>query len=162
MDIFYVGIDWGSEKHAVCVVTAEGRVRTERMLKNDGAFLRQLVELLGGEASARVASFAIESRDLPIVDMLVEAGCAVYTLNPKQADRFRDRLSAGGAKDDRRDARVLAGALRTDGAAFRRVEAESRGQALLRLRARASRRSSLAPPAESRSLKRSACFGFSV
>lgn len=137
MDIFYVGIDWGSEKHAVCVVTEEGGVRAERMLKNDGAFVRKLVELVGGEEQARSASFAIESRDLPIVDMLVEAGCAVFTLNPKQAERFRDRLSPGGAKDDRRDARVLAGALRTDRDAFRRVEVESPAQALLRLRARA-------------------------
>lgn len=135
MEIFYVGIDWGSEKHAVCVMTAEGKVRVERMLNNDGAFVRQLVDLVGGDLQA--VSLAIESRDLPIVDMLVEAGCAVFTLNPKQAERFRDRLSVGGAKDDRRDARVLAGALRTDPAAFRRVESESEAQALLRLRTRA-------------------------
>ena len=35
-------------------------------------------------------------------------------INPKQLDRFRDRISPAGAKDDRRDARVLASALRTD------------------------------------------------
>ena len=135
MEMFYVGIDWGSENHAVCVMTAEGKVRVERILKNDGTFVRLLVDLVGGDLQA--VSLAIESRDLPIVDMLVEAGCAVFTVNPKQAERFRDRLSAGGAKDDKRDARVLAGALRTDPAAFRRVEAESEAQALLRLRARA-------------------------
>ena len=42
--------------------------------------------------------------------------------NPKQLDRFRDRFSPAGAKDDRRDARVLADALRTDGHAFRRLD----------------------------------------
>ena len=35
----------------------------------------------------------------------MERGFAVHALNPKQLDRFRDRFS--GAKDDRRDARVL-------------------------------------------------------
>ena len=36
--------------------------------------------------------------------------------------RFRDRLSPAGAKDDRRDARVLATALRTDPHCLRRLE----------------------------------------
>lgn len=135
MDIFYVGLDWGSENHAVCVMDGEGRVRAERVLRNDGAFVELLVEMVGGDLKS--SSFAVEARDLPIVDMLVTSGAAVFTLNPKQSERFRDRQSVGGAKDDRRDARVLAGALRTDGAAFRRVEAETETQALLRLRGRA-------------------------
>jgi transposase len=36
-------------------------------------------------------------------------------------DRFRDRLSVAGAKDDRRDARVMASALRTDQHCFRKL-----------------------------------------
>ena len=32
----------------------------------------------------------------------------VYSINPKQLDRYRDRFSLAGAKDDRLDARVLA------------------------------------------------------
>jgi hypothetical protein len=39
---------------------------------------------------------------------LVERGFQVYAINPKQLDRFRDRYSMSGAKDDRRDAFVLA------------------------------------------------------
>ena len=52
----------------------------------------------------------------------MERGCAVYAINPKQLDRFRDRFTAAGAKDDRRDARVLADSWRTDPQAFRRVQ----------------------------------------
>jgi transposase len=48
----------------------------------------------------------------------------VYAINPKQLDRFRDRHTVAGAKDDRRDAFVAADALRTDRAAFRRVQPE--------------------------------------
>ena len=47
---------------------------------------------------------------------------AVHSINPKQLDCFRDRLSPAGAKDDRRDARVLASALRTDPHCLRRLE----------------------------------------
>ena len=58
-------------------------------------------------------------------------GCAagtrlphVYALNPKPLDRFRDRHTVAGANDDRRDAYVLADALRTDRPAFRRLQPE--------------------------------------
>jgi transposase len=46
----------------------------------------------------------------------------VFSINPKQLDRFRDRYSPAGAKDDRRDAYVLADALRTDMHCFRAVK----------------------------------------
>jgi len=58
----------------------------------------------------------------PVVESLMERGFAVHSINPKQLDRFRDRLSPAGAKDDRRDARVLASALRTDPHCLRRLE----------------------------------------
>jgi transposase len=48
----------------------------------------------------------------------------VFAINPKQSDRFRDRFSAAGAKDDRRDGHVLADALVTDRGAFRRLAPE--------------------------------------
>ena len=44
---------------------------------------------------------------------------AVFAINPKQLDRFRDRFTVAGAKDDRRDAHVLGDSLRTDRRAFR-------------------------------------------
>ena len=53
----------------------------------------------------------------------MDRGIAVFAINPKQLDRFRDRFSPAGAKDDRRDALVLASSLRTDSHCFRRVEA---------------------------------------
>src|SRR5262249_51864111 len=52
-------------------------------------------------------------------DALLAHGCHVYALNPKQLDRFRDRQTVAGAKDDRRDAFVLAAAVRTERGAFR-------------------------------------------
>ena len=65
---------------------------------------------------------AIETPRGPVVESLMEHGIAVHSINPKQLDRFRDRLSPAGAKDDRRDAQVLASALRTDPHCFRRLE----------------------------------------
>jgi transposase len=57
------------------------------------------------------------------VETLLERCIAVFAINPKQLDRFRDRFSVAGSKNDRLDARVLADSLRTDPHRFRRVEA---------------------------------------
>src|SRR5262249_56381140 len=62
---------------------------------------------------------AIETPHGPIVEALLERGFNVYSINPKQLDRFRDRFTVAGAKDDSRDADVLADSLRTDMRAFR-------------------------------------------
>src|SRR5262249_22450426 len=67
-----------------------------------------------------------------LVDALLARGIEVYVINPKQLDRFRDRYTMGGAKDDRRDALVAATALVTDRAAFRRLDIEEAGIVQLR------------------------------
>jgi transposase len=64
---------------------------------------------------------AIETPRGAIVDTLLEQGFAVFAINPKQLARFRERHTMAGAKDDRRDAVVLADALRTDLHSFRPV-----------------------------------------
>ena len=70
----------------------------------------------------REVGVAVETPRGPVVESLMERGFAVHSINPKQLDRFRDRISPAGAKDDRRDARVLASALRTDPHCLRRLE----------------------------------------
>ena len=54
-------------------------------------------------------------------EALLERDFNVYSINPKQLDRFRDRFTVSGAKDDGRDADVLADSLRTDMRAFRKL-----------------------------------------
>lgn len=119
-----VGIDWGATAHAVCLLDRTGRLEEQRMVEHTSRALHAFVEGLTTRsrgALARVA-VAIETPRGALVELLVERGCAVYAINPKQLDRFRDRFTAAGAKDDRRDARVLADSWRTDPQAFRRVQ----------------------------------------
>jgi len=118
----FVGIDWGSEAHQVCVMRADRTVLFERAVAHTGEALHALADaLLDGAAPSRVA-VAIETPRGAIVETLLERGVIVYAINPKQLDRFRDRHTVAGAKDDRRDAFVLADSLRTDRPAFRRVK----------------------------------------
>jgi transposase len=69
-----------------------------------------------------VVFVAVETRRLVLVEALLDQGFKVFSISPKQSERFRDRFSVAGAKDDRFDARVLASALRTDLDLFRAVE----------------------------------------
>jgi transposase len=121
---WFAGVDWGSEKHQVCLLDAAGKVVGEREVRHGGAGLAALCDWLVSIAGepGRVA-VAIEVPHGPIVDALLDRGFAVHAINPKQLDRLRDRVSLAGAKDDRRDARVAAGGLRTDPHLFRPVEA---------------------------------------
>lgn len=93
-------------------------------------FLRSLNELANGDSS-RIA-VAIEVPRGPVVEAFLEAGFAVFSINPKQLDRFRDRHTTAGAKDDMRDAYVAADSLRTDQHCFRRIAADH--QDVVRLR----------------------------
>jgi hypothetical protein len=70
-------------------------------------------------------AIAIEVAWVALVETLVENGFSVFSINPKQVDRFRDRFTVAGAKDDSRDALVLASSLRTDRRSYKRVEVES-------------------------------------
>jgi len=63
----------------------------------------------------------LETPDSGVVEMFLERGARVFSINPKQLDRFRDRHSVAGAKDDRLDAWVLAHSLRTDPGSYRAV-----------------------------------------
>jgi transposase len=135
----FVGIDWGSQQHQVYGLDRDRRRMGERVVDHDGASLAQLVAWLWGLSAGqpqRVA-VAIEVPRGAIVEGLVERGFHVFAINPKQLDRFRDRHSVAGAKDDRRDAFVLADSLRTDQPSFRRLQLDEPQLLLLRELSRA-------------------------
>jgi transposase len=131
---FFVGVDWGSETHVVCVLDRERRRIVERSVSHTGMALNDLANelmTLAPSEPGRIA-VAIEGPRGAVVDTLLERGIHVFSLNPKQLDRFRDRHTVAGAKDDRRDAFVLADSLRTDRPAFRRVQPDQPGVVELR------------------------------
>lgn len=123
---WFVGLDWASEHHRACLLDNEGTRLAERDVTHNGAGLAELCDwlLTNTGASAERIAVAIETPRGPVVEALLERRFAVFSINPKQLDRFRDRFTLAGAKDDSRDARVLASSLRTDRRAFRRLSVE--------------------------------------
>ena len=123
---WFAGIDWASQTHQACLIDADGKIIGERAFAHGGAGLADLCSWLLSTTGAEPATIAvaIEVPHGPIVEALLEREFRVYAVNPKQLDRFRDRFTVAGAKDDRRDAQVLGDSLRTDRHCFRRLAAE--------------------------------------
>ena len=136
---WFVGIDWGSQQHQVCVLDRNRRVVGKRVVDHDGRSLAQLATwlLALSQGQPQRVSVAIEVPRGAIVEGLIERGFHVFAINPKQLDRFRDRHSVAGAKDDRRDAFVLADSLRTDQPSFRRLRLDEPRLLMLRELSRA-------------------------
>jgi len=108
------------------VLDASGQVCGERTVAHTVAAVHEALQWVRTSTGATADAIAvgIETPRGALVDTVLEQGFRVFAVNPKQLDRFRDRFTAGGAKDDRRDARVVADALRTDPRAFRAVRPE--------------------------------------
>ncbi len=127
---YFVGIDWGTQTHRVAVLDGTGRPVEQYNADHSGEGLVTLVNKLKQRTACEPALVAIgiEVAWGALVETLVEAGFAVFSINPKQVDRF----TVVGAKDDARDALVLASSLYTDRQSYRRVEIDS--PELIRLR----------------------------
>ena len=118
---WFAGVDWASEIHQVVLVDAHGTVAGEHTFPHGGEGLGAMCDwlLTATGAPAEAIAVAIEVPHGPVVETLMERGFLVHAINPKQLDRFRDRFTVAGAKDDRLDGRVLADSLRTDRHCFR-------------------------------------------
>ena len=119
---WYTGVDWASESHHVLLTDGDGRKIGEKIFKHGGEGLAEMAAWLmamSGVAEPRQIHIAIEVPHGPVVETLIERSFKVHAINPKQMDRFRDRFTLAGAKDDSRDAEVMASALRTDPRCFR-------------------------------------------
>jgi len=120
------GVDWASDHHDVCIVDADGTVRWRRRIGHDPAGIAELQAAIAAEEpDPTQVAVAVETSHGLLVGALVEAGYIVYPINPKAAERFRDRRKPSGGKNDRLDAEVLAHAIRTDRASLRPLVPDS-------------------------------------
>ena len=136
---WYVGVDWGKSVHQVCLMNTQGEPVAERQIPHTGTgiagFATWLSEQTNQVATANIG-IALETSSGPLVECLLALGYRVFAINPKPADRFRDRYSPAGAKDDRRDALVLASALYLEPQALRPLAAPDTDTLELRARHR--------------------------
>lgn len=120
---WFVGIDWAAAKNDVCIIDLKGKIVTEFIFPTTPEGMLQMCSTFEDLCNDKDSiAIAIEIPHGAIVECLADKGFHVFSINPKQLDRFRDRHSPAGCKDDKLDAYVLADSLRTDEHCFRKIE----------------------------------------
>ena len=128
-----VGIDWSKSKHDVVLMESDGSVLQYLVVAHSFEGLEALAGAIGRYESDRSeVRIAIEQFDGALLAWLRAQGYIVYGINPKSAQRARDRYRPAGAKDDRSDAYILADMLRQDRGSLRPLGRESQTPAELR------------------------------
>ena len=122
----FMGMDWAKDHHDIVVLNQKGQIELDLKIEHSAEGWRRLREKLGKLAGPDLSIVAatIETNCGPAVERLLELGCTVLPVNPKAAQRYRDRKAPSGTKTDRLDAWSFADALRTDGHAWRQLKPE--------------------------------------
>jgi transposase len=110
--LFFTGIDWASETHAVCVADAGGKIVAEFTIEHSADGIALLARRLARYGEAGVMPVAIERPNGRLVDLLLEAGHPVVPVSPNAIKTWRDGEALSGAKSDAGDAAVIAEYLR--------------------------------------------------
>ena len=126
---YFAALDWASDHHDIVVVDRMGTIVAGFGFAHSAAGwaeFEQKMKPYGG------APITLETSSGPAVDQLLQHGWNVYPVNPKAAERYRERKKPSGDKADLPDAWSLADALRTDGHGWRKLIPQDEVTAMLR------------------------------
>jgi transposase len=110
--LFFTGIDWAAETHAVCVMDAGGKIVAGFTIEHSADGIATLVRRLARHGAPGGLPVAIERPNGRLVDLLLEAGHPVVPVKPNAIKTWRDGEVLSGAKSDAGDAAVIAEYLR--------------------------------------------------
>ncbi len=116
---YFVGVDWASQEHAVCVIDEHARFVLHTTVAHTVKGLNELRTKLTRLAAPADLPIAVERPSGLLIDTLVEAGFPVVPIHPNALKASRPRYAAAQGKSDPGDAFILADLLRTDGHRFR-------------------------------------------
>jgi transposase len=110
--LFFTGIDWAADTHAVCVLDSAGTIAAEFTIEHSADGIAALTRRLARYGQPGDVPVAIERPDGRLVDLLLEAGHPVVPVKPNAIKTWRDGEVLSGAKSDAGDAAVIAEYLR--------------------------------------------------
>jgi transposase len=110
--LFFTGIDWAAQTHAVCVTDAGGKITAEFTIEHSADGITALIRRLARYGDPASLPVAIERPDGRLVDLLLEAGHPVVAVKPNAIKTWREGEVLSGAKSDAGDAAVIAEYLR--------------------------------------------------
>ena len=132
-----MGHDWAEDHHDIALIDNDGRRVASARVPEGVAGVTRLQEILAGHdiAMGDIVVGTETDRGL-FIGALIAGGAEVYAVNPKVAERYRDRIRPSGTKSDTLDALVLAEMVRTDRHLHRPVAADSAEVEALKVLAR--------------------------
>jgi transposase len=110
--LFFTGIEWAAETHAVGVLDAGGTIVAEFAIEHSADGIAVLLRRLVRFGDPGGMPVAIERPNGRLVDLLLEAGYPVVPVKPNAIKAWRDGEVLSGAKSDAGDAAVIAEYLR--------------------------------------------------
>ena len=121
----YVGIDWASAKHDICVQAADGGAREFACISSQPeaieAWAQDLYRRFGG-----LIAVALELSKGPIVSALQKYDFFVlYPINPSTLAKYREAFTPSGAKDDPTDAELAVDLMTRHGERFSPLKPQS-------------------------------------
>jgi len=126
---YFAALDWAIDHHDLVVVNRLGVIYARFRFAHTAAGWAEFTQKMQPFADAPIT---LETSCGPAVDQLLQRGWSVYPVNPKSAQRYRERKAPSGNKADQPDAWSLADALRTDGHAWRRLVPQDEATSVLR------------------------------
>ncbi len=111
--MIFAAIDWAEQSHFVILLDEHGEVLKRTRVRHESYELAHLEHLLTQGHASEEVHVVIELHNSLLLDRLLRLGVRVYGINPKSAQRARERFTPAGLKDDQRDAWSLAEFLRT-------------------------------------------------
>ena len=105
----FVGIDWADQEHAVCLIDSEMQTPELSVLAQDAEAIDEWVAELQRRFPGQKVAVCLEQKRGALVYALMKFdGLVLVPINPKQLAQFRNAMGPSGAKDDPRDASLLA------------------------------------------------------
>ena len=110
--LYFIGIDWAAEIHAVCVMDPTGKIVSRFTVAHTADGITGLIRKLSKYGAAEQIPIGIERPNGRLVDLLLEAGHPVVPVTPNAIKAWREAEVLSGAKSDAGDAEVIAEYLR--------------------------------------------------
>jgi transposase len=104
----WIGLDWGSEKHSICLQPADsGPVECYTLEQKPAALHGWFMNLIARFGGRKVA-IGIEQTRGAVIHFLLGLDCVhIFPIHPKSLKNYRDAIYPSGAKDDPVDAELL-------------------------------------------------------
>ena len=104
----WIGIDWGSEEHAVCIQAKDSEKLELCTLKQNADVLHEWFMRLRVRFKGEKVAVAIEQSKGAVINFLLGLDFVhIYRIHPKSLNNYRKALYPSGSKDDPVDAQLL-------------------------------------------------------